>query len=389
MGFAGVGWRTGLLLVFPHMHAIDIEKIDSAQLVLPCADLAANLEFFTGILHFRTDAIYPADSPRVAVLSGFGTRIRLESGNDAPPGRLRLISRDEEFVTAFPADLAAPNGTIIDVELADAPLALPPFEAALIVQKVSDEASWGTGRAGMQYRDLIPGRLGGGYIASHIRIPDGGPVPDYVHHHHVLFQLIYCYRGWVRLVYEDQGPPFIMEAGDCVLQPPHIRHRVLECSDGFEVVEVGCPAEHATLVDHDMELPTSALDPDRDFAGQRFIFHRSADASWESWRVNGFEMRDTGIASSSGNVVSVVAVRPATNEGTSSIQHDGQLLFDFVLEGSMTLNAHASEPTKLAAGDSFAVPPGLIYSLSEFSDDLRFLEISSPAEFRTTVDANK
>ena len=30
----------------------------------------------------------------------------------------------------------------------------------------------------MHYRDLIPSRLGGSIIASHIRIPDGGPVPD-------------------------------------------------------------------------------------------------------------------------------------------------------------------------------------------------------------------
>ena len=41
---------------------------------------------------------------------------------------------------------------------------------------------WVIGRAGMRYRDLIPGRLGGSIIASHIRIPDAGPVPDYALH---------------------------------------------------------------------------------------------------------------------------------------------------------------------------------------------------------------
>jgi hypothetical protein len=48
----------------------------------------------------------------------------------------------------------------------------------------------------MQYRDLLPSRLGGRYIASHIRIPDGGPVPDYVHYHRVRFQMIFCKAGW-------------------------------------------------------------------------------------------------------------------------------------------------------------------------------------------------
>ena len=85
----------------------------------------------------------------------------------------------------------------------------------------------------MRYRDLVPGRLGGRYIASHIEIPDGGTVPDYVHFHDVVFQMIFCAAGWVRVVYEDQGEPFVLHAGDCVLQPPLIRHRVLEASPGW------------------------------------------------------------------------------------------------------------------------------------------------------------
>ena len=40
------------------------------------------------------------------------------------------------------------------------------------------------------------------------------------------------------MVYEDQGEPFIMREGDCVLQPPQIRHRVLESSGPLEVIEV-------------------------------------------------------------------------------------------------------------------------------------------------------
>jgi hypothetical protein len=72
--------------------------------------------------------------------------------------------------------------------------------------------AWYVGRAGMRYRDLIPGRLGGRFIASHIRIPDGGETQDYVHYHKALFQMIYCRTGWARLVYEDQGPPFLLEA---------------------------------------------------------------------------------------------------------------------------------------------------------------------------------
>ena len=37
----------------------------------------------------------------------------------------------------------------------------------------------------MLYRDLIPSRLGGRYIASHITIAEGGPVADWVHFHRI------------------------------------------------------------------------------------------------------------------------------------------------------------------------------------------------------------
>ena len=86
--------------------------------------------------------------------------------------------------------------------------------------------------------------------------------------------MIFCYKGWVKVVYEDQGPQFVMNSGDCVLQPPHIRHQVLECSDGLEALEVSCPAEHETYTAHLLELPNSKTDPSRNFSGQRFLFSR-------------------------------------------------------------------------------------------------------------------
>ena len=48
------------------------------------------------------------------------------------------------------------------------------------------------------------------------------------------FQLIVVMSGWVELVYEGQGAPFVLRAGQAVTQPPTIRHRVLRCSDGLE-----------------------------------------------------------------------------------------------------------------------------------------------------------
>jgi quercetin dioxygenase-like cupin family protein len=147
----------------------------------------------------------------------------------------------------------------------------------LLVQKPARQTvqtsttDWVQGRAGMEYRDLIPDRLAGKVIASHIRLAKGGAVDDYVHYHKVEFQMIHCIKGRIRVVYEDQGEPFWLEPGDWVIQPPEIRHRVLECDARSEVIELSMPAVHETWVDHDITLPTVDYRPDREFSGQRFV----------------------------------------------------------------------------------------------------------------------
>ena len=237
----------------------------------------------------------------------------------------------------------------------------------------------------MHYRDLIPGRLGGAIIASHIRIPEAGPVPDDVHYHIAAFQLIYCYRGWVDLVYEDQGPPFRLEAGDCLIQPPQIRHRVLESSAGLEVIEIAVPAEHLTALDHTLELPTGHLRPHRDFGGQRFCRHLARDAVWNPARLPGFSACDTGIATATGGVANAQVARRASGGGTEETSHDADILFTFVLEGGVTLRVPEREAWALRAGDAFVLPPGLRSAYEGCTDDLALLEVSLPGAFVTTV----
>lgn len=249
---------------------------------------------------FRLDAIFPADHPRSAELSGFGLRLHLE----------------------------------VDPESGGS-------EAAS-TETLTEASAWQLGRAGMQYRDLIPSRLGGAVIASHIRIPEGGPVPDYVHYHEVAFQMIYCRTGWVKVVYEDQGEPFVMSAGDCVLQPPTIRHRVLECSPGLEVVEIGCPAEHRTLVDHDLELPNGPAESARTYGGQGFVWHQAQEAAWEPWAVDGLEARDLGLTDATGGLVCAKVVRATERfqpEKPIAMPPADQVRILFLLEGEMELDA--------------------------------------------------
>ena len=359
------------------------DNITAAEVCLPSTDLTADLACFTETLGFRLDTIFPADDPAVATLSGYGVRLRLERGSAVAPGVLRLLCRDPDGVAAGQRELTAPNGVRIVLVDADLPVERPPTAHAFVVRRLKDKAPWVIGRAGMAYRDLIPGRLGGSIIASHIRIPDAGPVPDMVHYHTVGFQLIFCYSGWVRLVYEDQGPPFVLGAGDCVIQPPRIRHRVLEASENLQVIEIGVPAEHVTTVDHEMTLPTPAVNRARRFDGQVFCHSLASQAQWTPWRLEGFEARETGIGTATGGVASVQVARATGASPGQVTSHSSDILFAFVLSGSMTLTGEGQGAHALVEGDAFVIPPGLKTSVTGASPDLQLLEVSLPAEFET------
>lgn len=343
---------------------MDKQTTTGAEIILPAPDFGAELGFWTK-RGFRLDAIWPADDPEVARISGFGLSLRLEK---AGSGAVTLRMDDGEAAVS-------PGGTRIDVGPAVPPLAMPDVQTGFGIRRLSDGAPWVIGRAGMHYRDLVPDRLGGAIIASHIRIPDGGPVPDMVHYHTVGFQLIFCYRGWVDLVYEDQGPPFRLEAGCCVIQPPEIRHRVLFASDNIEVIEIGVPAVHVTTIDHEMDLPNNRVDPGRDFQGQKFVHHRATDAEWSDARQAGFVSRDTGIATNTGDVAGVRVLR--VNGPTAIFTHDADIHFTFVMEGTMVLEVDgARHPVQ--ASDAFVLPPDTAALYAEASKDLELLEVTLP-----------
>ncbi|TMV12881.1 cupin domain-containing protein [Arenibacterium halophilum] len=360
-------------------------SVVTAEIRLPTSELRDDIPFYTKILGMRMDMIFPADDPKVAVFSGHGLRLRIDADAPEAPGTIRILSDDPDGFADGKRQLVAPNGTKVEIDHRNPPVAMPETQHAFVVRRLADQAPWVIGRAGMQYRDLLPDRLGGSIIASHIRIPDGGPVPDMVHFHRVGFQLIFCYRGWVDVVYEDQGPKMRLTAGDCFIQPPEIRHRVLEASDNVEVIEIGVPAEHVTEIDHEMELPTPHLRPEREWQGQRFVFNQAKGAEWLPFRLPGYICRDTTIADNTKGVAGVQVVRPG--EGTPQwARHDTDILFGFVMQGRATLESEGREPSQLVAGDAYAIPPNLRTRLGAASDDFELLEVALPGVFTTTLD---
>ena len=351
--------------------------VRSTQVLVACRDLTPTLHFFQEQLGFALDAIFPADSPTTAMLSAHGQSLRLVQG--ATDGATDIYLLCETPAATGVALLISPDGLRVHFVAADPPMRVPPTAQRLVLSRGTGTDAWGVGRAGMHYRDLVPDRLGGAFIASHIRILEGGPVADYVHFHKIRFQTIFCRKGWVRVAYEGQGEPLLMQAGDCLLQPPLIRHRVMESSAGAEVVEICAPAQHITIADRSMALPNGDLQPGRDFDGQQFVFHVAANATWGPWRVPGYEVQDTGIGTATAGLAGVRVVRPVTEGATAHQAHASEFCFYFVLSGTVSLSAQG-QTYRLASDDSITLPDGLPYTLSEPSLDLTLLEVTLPAE---------
>ncbi|MFZ9482327.1 MAG: cupin domain-containing protein, partial [Ilumatobacteraceae bacterium] len=168
--------------------------------------------------------------------------------------------------------------------------------------------------------------------------------------------------------------------GDCVLQPPTIRHRVCEASDGMEVVEIGCPAIHETWADPDTELPTGRSLPDRGYGeiGHRFVFHVAEESAWTPWTQAGWECRDTGITAATDGMADVHTVRPRDTDSRADMTHDGEFSFVFVRDGEVTLERDGADPTVLRSGDSINIPPGMRVALSSPTADLTLLHVGLP-----------
>jgi quercetin dioxygenase-like cupin family protein len=342
------------------LPSTDKQGIERAGVVLLCQDFADNLAFFTETLGFRVETIHPADGPTHASLIGHGCRLYLEVGINEPV-HIRLTVNPTSTLAG--KQLKAPNGSVVECVATQPGMSVEPLISSLVVNHEGADGSAQVGRAGMLYRDLVPGRQGGAIIASLIRIAEGGPVPDYVHYHDVLFQLIFCLSGWVKVVYEDQGEPFILHAGDCVIQPPTIRHRVLESGDNLEVIEIGYPAEHLTNADPSTSLPNAEVNPNRVWEGQSFIRHIAANAKWQQLST-GVESTDTGILTATQGLTDVKVIKAAsTSNWAQEIVQPLTFEFLFVLEGDAHVSTSNNGEHALANGSSLVIPPGNSYTV--------------------------
>lgn len=119
------------------------------------------------------------------------------------------------------------------------------------VHNRAEDAVWTPGlREIFEYRDLgIKDGTKGDYIAHLIRRNDK-QAKDEVQQWHVHdcdFQFVLVLNGSATFEYEDEGVRTLRK-GDCINQKPGIKHREIDCSDDYEVLEIVSPADFKTRV---------------------------------------------------------------------------------------------------------------------------------------------
>jgi hypothetical protein len=104
-------------------------------------------------------------------------------------------------------------------------------------------------RSYAQYRDLGMSEATNGLLQAHVirLIPPCDPaVVSKRHFHDVDVQMVYVLKGWIRGEFEGQGV-VTMREGAAWLQPPRIKHTVLDYSDDCELLEIIVPADFETV----------------------------------------------------------------------------------------------------------------------------------------------
>ena len=104
-------------------------------------------------------------------------------------------------------------------------------------------------RSYARYRDLGMGKATNGLLQAHVirLVPPCDPaVVSKRHFHEVDVQMIYVLKGWIKSEFEGQGE-VTMREGAAWLQPPRIKHTVLDYSDDCELLEIISPAKFKTV----------------------------------------------------------------------------------------------------------------------------------------------
>jgi hypothetical protein len=125
----------------------------------------------------------------------------------------------------------------------------PRRKHSFVASHLREEDFEGGLRRYAKYRDLGMSKATGGMVQAHVIRFVPPCLPEEVsklHFHAVEFQMVYVLKGWIKTEFDGQGA-VTMQTGSAWIQPPRIKHKVLDYSDDCEVLEIVLPADFKTV----------------------------------------------------------------------------------------------------------------------------------------------
>ena len=122
-----------------------------------------------------------------------------------------------------------------------------------------------------------------------------------------------------------------------------------------------------------------------DQAGNSFSHIKPGDTDFKAEGLRDFFLyRDLGIKDATGGkvVAQLVKANFAPKDGTGWHHHVADFHIVYMLKGWARF-MYGTEETLVAAGDCVHQRPGIVHYLFDYSEDMEYLEIAGPADFKT------
>lgn len=120
----------------------------------------------------------------------------------------------------------------------------------------------------------------------------------------------------------------------------------------------------------------------------KFSHVKPGDTDYKGQGLRSFFLyRDLGVADATGGqvVAQLVKANLPPDQGTGWHRHEASFHIVYMLKGWARF-MYEDKETRVEAGDCVHQRPGITHYLFDYSEDMEYLEITSPADFKT-VDA--
>ena len=122
-----------------------------------------------------------------------------------------------------------------------------------------------------------------------------------------------------------------------------------------------------------------------DTAAAKFSHVKPADTAWRSEGLRDFFLyKDLGVAdATNGRVIAhLVKANMAPEKGTGWHRHEAAFQIVYMTKGWAKF-MYGDQETLVEAGDCVHQRPGIVHYLFDYSPDMEYLEIVSPADFKS------